>query len=788
MKPKRLIKSSIAFTLAFTMVLTSGIVANANELNGSEKYTTISENIKDILPKQTEEIKQVNSIEELDTNDTIVKESDSIFKSCRLIIYSDKEMEFDNDYIKSVQKYDNFYVVEYASVKDTEDSYNNYKEDGIDVEIDEVKDTPEIVENKANKNTEAEEDVSKEEIATTNTDKDKQNIDEANADSKIVTVAILDTGLNAGEDIFDNRIVEGKNFVDGDNTNDNNGHGTAMSKIMLEETNDQEVITKIMPIKVLNDEGVGTTLSAYKGIKYAIEKNVDVINLSLSGLGKSKLLESAINDAINHNIPVVVSAGNDNKEITEYTPANIESTITVSSTENIDNKYTKTIYSNFGSDTNNIDFATKGFYEYTRTINNKQVNTSISGTSVSSAYVTSYVALLKQLALTDDDENNDNLNFNDIYNSLVLSSTKINETNSDYTEKENKYYFGNGYLDKSNFVIQKSEEEVTPLPVEEVKETDENITLNTQATNRFMSACIIDGHGFYNSSKGLEALAAQSACGYASSWEDKGAFLDAILGTYITDYQNHTITFNDAFEMDNKGATINLYGTKTVNCVDSDGVSGDGIGEKSADGYAPAVTVNGNITFVGGSLSSAKAQDSTNLSYINLNEGVLNYRPALENNGTVTLNNTGLRAGSRAEYVVKNNAGHTMTLTGGGASIGAANASASKPNIINEGTLTISENSTKKYQLDKSYTPSGFQNSEAIRNNGTLYVTGGVIGHATVGIKNNTTNAYISGGTIFACSVGIENASSKRLNQSSGSITSNTYGVVNNSGATYIKS
>ncbi len=36
-----------------------------------------------------------------------------------------------------------------------------------------------------------------------------------------------------------------------------------------------------MPVKVLGDNGAGTTESLLKGIMYAIEQKVDVINMSL---------------------------------------------------------------------------------------------------------------------------------------------------------------------------------------------------------------------------------------------------------------------------------------------------------------------------------------------------------------------------------------------------------------------------------------------------------------------------------------------------------------------------
>ena len=219
---KRVVNSSIAFVMMFAMLLTSGIVANASELQGNTEYRSILESITD---KQS--VDNVNSVEKLDTTDTI-KNVDSDFKSCRLIITNKEDMEFEDEEntIKSVQHIDNIYIVEYFTVEATEQAYNDYLSKGYEVELDTVKDAPEGVSNKDKLDNE----INKEEIATTNEKKNVEKLDKINKDKdkkETITVAVLDTGLNVGEDIFTDRLVEGKNFVDEDsdktdNVNDNN--------------------------------------------------------------------------------------------------------------------------------------------------------------------------------------------------------------------------------------------------------------------------------------------------------------------------------------------------------------------------------------------------------------------------------------------------------------------------------------------------------------------------------------------------------------------------------------
>lgn len=52
-----------------------------------------------------------------------------------------------------------------------------------------------------------------------------------------------------------------------------------MAEIVTSMTNDN---VNIMPIKVANKDGFATITSTYAGILYAIEKDVDIINISMN--------------------------------------------------------------------------------------------------------------------------------------------------------------------------------------------------------------------------------------------------------------------------------------------------------------------------------------------------------------------------------------------------------------------------------------------------------------------------------------------------------------------------
>lgn len=68
--------------------------------------------------------------------------------------------------------------------------------------------------------------------------------------------------------------------------------------------------TKIMPLQVLSDDGPGYTSDVAAAIYYAVDKKVDVINLSLGGGIFDPALKEATDYAYAHKVPVVAAAGN----------------------------------------------------------------------------------------------------------------------------------------------------------------------------------------------------------------------------------------------------------------------------------------------------------------------------------------------------------------------------------------------------------------------------------------------------------------------------------------------
>jgi subtilisin family serine protease len=177
-----------------------------------------------------------------------------------------------------------------------------------------------------------------------------------NRGSKDIIVAVIDTGVdpnhpdlapnmwkNLGE-VPDNGIdddgngytddVYGYDFVNGDGEPmDGSGHGTHVAgTIGAVGNNNQGVIgvspnVSIMPLKVLSDEGSGSSRDTIDAIYYAANNGAKVINASLGHYGEgSSAYEDAIKYAQDKGVLFVASAGNGDKNTQPRQPINTDIT------------------------------------------------------------------------------------------------------------------------------------------------------------------------------------------------------------------------------------------------------------------------------------------------------------------------------------------------------------------------------------------------------------------------------------------------------------------------------
>lgn len=116
----------------------------------------------------------------------------------------------------------------------------------------------------------------------------------------------------------------GWDFVEQDNTPmDRNGHGTHVAGTIAAERNDAGITgvaygARIMPIKVLAEDGFGLGSDVADGIRYAVDNGADVINLSLGGDRPTDIIQAAIRYATEQGAIVVMAAGNEGAERPGY--------------------------------------------------------------------------------------------------------------------------------------------------------------------------------------------------------------------------------------------------------------------------------------------------------------------------------------------------------------------------------------------------------------------------------------------------------------------------------------
>ena len=134
----------------------------------------------------------------------------------------------------------------------------------------------------------------------------------------------------------------GTSLVGGSATTDPNGHGTAMAGIIAAETGNGTGIAgigfagvSIMPVTVLDEQGLGQDSDIIEGIVWAVDHGADVINMSFSNPGFSPALQAAIDYAWANDVVLVAATGNDASSTVTY-PAGDRGVIGVSSTDQSD--------------------------------------------------------------------------------------------------------------------------------------------------------------------------------------------------------------------------------------------------------------------------------------------------------------------------------------------------------------------------------------------------------------------------------------------------------------------
>ncbi|MGW6565417.1 S8 family peptidase [Streptomyces sp. NPDC054975] len=204
-----------------------------------------------------------------------------------------------------------------------------------------------------------------------------------------VTAYIIDTGVRISHSDFGGRAFNGYDAVDNDNVaQDGHGHGTHVAGTVAGSAYGVAKKAKIVGVRVLNNQGSGTTAQVVAGIDWVTQNAVKpaVANMSLGG-GVDSALDTAVRNSIASGVTYAVAAGNDNSNASNYSPARVSEAITVGSTTNTD---ARSSFSNYGSV---LDIFAPGSSITSAWNSSDSATNTISGTSMATPHVAGAAAV-----------------------------------------------------------------------------------------------------------------------------------------------------------------------------------------------------------------------------------------------------------------------------------------------------------------------------------------------------------------------------------------------------------
>ncbi len=191
-------------------------------------------------------------------------------------------------------------------------------------------------------------------------------------------------------------------------------HGTIIAGLIAARGDNGEGIIgvcprcKIMPLRVLDNQGSGNTGAVIDAINYAIDKGADIINMSFVGDKYSVTLAEAVKKAYQAGITMVAASGNDSLTEGDNLLAMPLYPVCYDGDDNyvigvaaLNNKDEKAIFSNYGEICMDISAPGTSFYStqvyYPENNLNDYYAGYWSGTSVATALVSGVAGLIKSV-------------------------------------------------------------------------------------------------------------------------------------------------------------------------------------------------------------------------------------------------------------------------------------------------------------------------------------------------------------------------------------------------------
>ncbi len=151
-----------------------------------------------------------------------------------------------------------------------------------------------------------------------------------------VNVGIIDTGADYKHPEIAARFGSNKgvDLVYGKDPMDQNGHGTHVSGLVAGKSVGVATNCTLYAIRVLDENGSGSEVGVMQGIEWAMDNDLDIINMSLGSAYATRAFEELCTLAYRQGMVIVAAAGNDGGRYKSYPAAFGESVIAVAAVDN----------------------------------------------------------------------------------------------------------------------------------------------------------------------------------------------------------------------------------------------------------------------------------------------------------------------------------------------------------------------------------------------------------------------------------------------------------------------
>ncbi|SFQ85846.1 Subtilase family protein [Priestia endophytica DSM 13796] len=264
---------------------------------------------------------------------------------------------------------------------------------------------------------------------------DKSTYTETSLSKRPVNIAIIDSGVDKNHPDLRGIVKKEYNAINPNKkTKDDFGHGTSVAGIIAAQNNKFGVVgvapdSNIYSVKVLDSKGKGSIDNLVKAIKWCIDNDVNVINISFGFKTDNPKLRTIIHEAYEKNIVIVAAAGNNYGWEVDY-PARYKETLSVTA---VDKNLVRSRFSSKGK----IDYSAPG--RNILTTSKYGAYSTVDGTSFAAPYITGAISLIIQEGGLLDRRSPDTNLTEEVKNIL---NQKVNKV----VPSEERELYGNGFV------------------------------------------------------------------------------------------------------------------------------------------------------------------------------------------------------------------------------------------------------------------------------------------------------------------------------------------------------